>query len=84
MLAGREGRLVSDTLVVELLTEELPPKALTRLGEAFAAGIEAGLRSAASSTRTSRVTGYATPRRLAVCDTRVFGDRAGCRSRSTS
>ena len=27
------------TLIVELLTEELPPKALKRLGEAFAEGI---------------------------------------------
>ena len=27
------------TLLVELLTEELPPKALARLGDAFAEGI---------------------------------------------
>ena len=33
------------TLLVELLTEELPPKALLRLSEAFAAGISAGLKS---------------------------------------
>ena len=33
------------TLVVELLTEELPPKALKRLGEAFAEALAAGLRS---------------------------------------
>ena len=31
--------------VVELLTEELPPKALQRLGEAFADGIAAGLKA---------------------------------------
>jgi glycyl-tRNA synthetase beta chain len=62
---------VSDTLVVELLTEELPPKALSRLGEAFAAGIEAGLRERGFLDQTSRTTGYATPRRLAVAITKV-------------
>jgi glycyl-tRNA synthetase beta chain len=62
---------VSDTLVVELLTEELPPKALPRLGEAFASGIEAGLRERGFLDETSRGTGYATPRRLAVAITRV-------------
>jgi glycyl-tRNA synthetase beta chain len=62
---------VSDTLVVELLTEELPPKALPRLGAAFAASIEAGLRERGFLDETSRATGYATPRRLAVAITRV-------------
>jgi len=62
---------VSDTLVVELLTEELPPKALPRLGEAFAAGIEAGLRARGFLAEASRTVGYATPRRLAVTITHV-------------
>jgi glycyl-tRNA synthetase beta chain len=62
---------VSDTLVVELLTEELPPKALPRLGEAFAAGIEAGLRERGFLDAASRTIGYATPRRLAVSITGV-------------
>jgi glycyl-tRNA synthetase beta chain len=62
---------VSDTLIVELLTEELPPKALPRLGEAFAAGIEAGLRARGFLDETSRAKSYATPRRLAVSITRV-------------
>jgi len=62
---------VSDTLIVELLTEELPPKALPRLGEAFAAGIEAGLRARGFLDETSRATSYATPRRLAVSITGV-------------
>jgi glycyl-tRNA synthetase beta chain len=57
---------VSDTLVVELLTEELPPKALSRLGEAFAAGIEAGLREGGFLGAASQTIPYATPRRLAV------------------
>ena len=62
---------MSDTLIVELLTEELPPKALPRLGEAFAAGIEAGLRARGFLDETSRATSYATPRRLAVSITGV-------------
>jgi glycyl-tRNA synthetase beta chain len=62
---------VSDTLVVELLTEELPPKALPRLGEAFAAGIETGLRERGFLEASSRATAYATPRRLAVSITHV-------------
>ena len=37
---------MSDTknLLVELFVEELPPKALKKLGEAFGAGLLAGLR----------------------------------------
>ena len=62
---------MSDTLIVELLTEELPPKALPRLGEAFAAGIEAGLRARGFLAEASRTVGYATPRRLAVTITHV-------------
>ncbi len=68
---------MSDTLVVELLTEELPPKALPRLGEAFAAGIEAGLRERGFLDQTSRATSYATPRRLAVAITHVRPVDAG-------
>src|SRR6185312_12505079 len=68
---GGEGRLMSDTLIVELLTEELPPKALPRLGEAFAAGIEAGLRERGFLNKTSRAKSYVTPRRLAVSITGV-------------
>jgi glycyl-tRNA synthetase beta chain len=54
------------TLLVELCTEELPPKALKRLGEAFAEGIGAGLRAQGFLAEGTAVTGYATPRRLAV------------------
>jgi glycyl-tRNA synthetase beta chain len=41
--------------LVELGTEELPPKALGALGDAFLAGIEKGLQ-AASATAPSRST----------------------------
>ena len=33
----------TDTLLVELFTEELPPKALKKLGDAFALSIQQGL-----------------------------------------
>jgi glycyl-tRNA synthetase beta chain len=57
---------MNQTLLVELLTEELPPKALAKLGEAFAAGIHNGLKSRNFLDESSVATSYATPRRLAV------------------
>ncbi|MBC7415050.1 MAG: glycine--tRNA ligase subunit beta [Herminiimonas sp.] len=62
---------MNQTLLVELLTEELPPKALARLGEAFAAGIVTGLQSRGFLDADAVATAYATPRRLAVSITRV-------------
>ena len=53
-----------DTLLLELGAEELPPKALDALSDAFAAGIEKGLQDAEIPFQT--VTAFATPRRLAV------------------
>jgi glycyl-tRNA synthetase beta chain len=64
------------TLLVELLTEELPPKALARLGEAFAAGIAAGLRKRGFTGASAAFTAYATPRRLAVSIEDVAGATA--------
>ncbi|MGD9000984.1 MAG: glycine--tRNA ligase subunit beta, partial [Granulosicoccaceae bacterium] len=52
------------TLLVEIGTEELPPKALLRLSEAFTDGICQGLETAGLGYGT--VTPYASPRRLAV------------------
>ncbi|HVE49156.1 MAG TPA: glycine--tRNA ligase subunit beta [Casimicrobiaceae bacterium] len=54
------------TLVVELLTEELPPKALKSLGEHFATSLAEGLRAQGLLGESAAVTPYATPRRLAV------------------
>jgi glycyl-tRNA synthetase beta chain len=62
---------MNQTLLVELLTEELPPKALARLGEAFAAGIFNGLKSRDFVEADSVATAFATPRRLAVSITKV-------------
>ena len=60
------------TLVVELLTEELPPKALKRLGEAFAESIVTVLAERGFTTPSSIVKTFATPRRLAVTITHVL------------
>jgi glycyl-tRNA synthetase beta chain len=62
---------MTHTLLVELLTEELPPKALTKLGAAFAAGIVNGLKTRDFLDAASVATVYATPRRLAVSITHV-------------
>jgi glycyl-tRNA synthetase beta chain len=59
------------SLLVELHTEELPPKSLKTLSEAFAAGIEAGLRARQFLSEDSAATSFATPRRLAVRITHV-------------
>jgi glycyl-tRNA synthetase beta chain len=59
------------TLVVELVTEELPPKALKLLAEAFGVTLAAGLRGRGLLAGDSVVTTYATPRRLAVSIERV-------------
>ena len=69
--AGHEPGMSGQTLLVELLTEELPPKALARLGAAFADGITGGLRSGKFLSDDSVSTSYATPRRLAVSITGV-------------
>jgi len=53
-------------LLIELFTEELPPKALRRLGEAFAEGLRAGLDRQGLLAAGCTVAPYATPRRLAA------------------
>lgn len=53
-------------LLVELLTEELPPKALQKLGQAFAEGVRATLERHGLLAEGCAVTAYSTPRRLAV------------------
>jgi glycyl-tRNA synthetase beta chain len=67
------------TLLVELQTEELPPKALRKLGLAFAERVVEGLVAAQLATRDAAVTLFATPRRLGVSIADVI-DRAPDRS----
>jgi glycyl-tRNA synthetase beta chain len=62
--------MASASLLVELHTEELPPKALQSLANAFAAGIAKGLRER-GFTGDSLVTPFGAPRRLAVHITNV-------------
>ncbi len=54
------------TLLVELLTEELPPKVLGKLGDAFATAMFNGLSARAFLDDGASFTAYASPRRLAV------------------
>src|SRR3984957_2999028 len=54
------------SLLVELLTEELPPKALARLGTSFAEGIVQRLAARDLIDGEAVFEKYATPRRLAV------------------
>ena len=66
---------MSAPLLVELLCEELPPRALRRLGEAFAQGIADGLASRGLLEPTASVRAFASPRRLAalILDVRAKG-----------
>ncbi len=58
------------SLLIELLTEELPPKSLLKLSQAFCKGIFEGLKEqgfvAADADYSKLATEFATPRRLAV------------------
>ena len=54
------------SLLVELLTEELPPKALPRLGATFAATIVDGLKARGLAAADAAFRSFASPRRLAV------------------
>ncbi|OWF64999.1 glycine--tRNA ligase subunit beta [Polynucleobacter hirudinilacicola] len=57
---------LSATLLIEVFTEELPPKSLRRLGDAFSEGIFTVLKGAGLANEASKVISFATPRRLAV------------------
>ena len=53
-------------LLIELFTEELPPKALGRISAAFSTAIAESLRIKGLAPPDARVEGFASPRRLAV------------------
>ncbi len=53
-------------LLVELFVEELPPKALNKLGEAFSNVLFESLKSQGLTLENAVVTAFATPRRLAA------------------
>lgn len=68
--------MTTKNLLVELFVEELPPKALGKLGEAFSAGLFESLMAQGLTSEDSRVTPYASPRRLAAHVTRVAAQAA--------
>ena len=53
-------------LLLELFVEELPPKSLRKLGQAFADGIAKGLQDSGLLQNNSQTQMFATPRRMAV------------------
>ena len=63
----------TQNLLVELLVEELPPKALPKLGAAFAQTLAASLQAQGLASADATITPYATPRRLAAHITAVAG-----------
>jgi glycyl-tRNA synthetase beta chain len=62
---------MKQTLLIELLTEELPPKALEKLSTTFANEIFTALKEQALASEKSECIPYATPRRLALTITHV-------------
>jgi glycyl-tRNA synthetase beta chain len=67
---------LSANLLVELFVEELPPKALKKLGEAFASTLAASLQSQGLAQADAVATPFATPRRLAAHITAVAAQAA--------
>lgn len=63
-------------LLIELLTEELPPKNLNTLAKSFADAIFTGLQKNGYTNAMSGTTMHATPRRLAVTVSNVLSERA--------
>ena len=67
---------MSSNLLVELFVEELPPKALKKLGDSFAGSVLASLKAQALASENSVAKAYASPRRLAVHITAVAAQAA--------
>ncbi len=67
---------MNHSLLIELRTEELPPKSLKALSEAFAHTVFAALREQAFASAESVCTPYATPRRLALMVTDIAEQQA--------
>ncbi len=57
---------MTDSLLLELFVEELPPKALKKLGEAFAHELAQQLRQSGLLDAASQISAFASPRRLAA------------------
>ena len=68
--------MTHQNLLVELFVEELPPKALKKLGEAFATHLTSQLRTLGLASADSVATPFASPRRLAAHITHVAAKAA--------
>ena len=68
--------MTTQNLLVELFVEELPPKALNKLGDAFAAALATSLQNQGLMGADAVVTPYTSPRRLAAHITRVASQAA--------
>jgi glycyl-tRNA synthetase beta chain len=68
--------MTHQNLLVELFVEELPPKALKKLGEVFASQLCAQLRQLGLASGDSVSTPFASPRRLAAHITHVAAKAA--------
>ena len=66
---------MSQSLLIELRTEELPPKSLKALSESFANSVFAALKEQAFAGADSVCTPYATPRRLALLVSNVVAQQ---------
>ncbi|HPH12356.1 MAG TPA: glycine--tRNA ligase subunit beta [Burkholderiaceae bacterium] len=64
--------MTTQNLLVELFVEELPPKALNKLGDAFASQLAEQLTAQGLATSDSVVTAFASPRRLAAHITHIW------------
>ena len=64
--------MTAKNLLVELFVEELPPKALKKLGEVFAQTLVQSLKTQGLAPEAAAVTAYASPRRLAAHVTDVL------------
>ena len=68
--------MTHQNLTVELFVEELPPKALKKLGDVFASQLCAQLRTLGLASSDSVATPFASPRRLAAHITHVAAKAA--------
>jgi len=71
-----EMTITTANLLLELFVEELPPKALKKLGDAFAGVLHEQLQAQGLAAAGSMLTAYASPRRLAAHITGVAAQAA--------
>ncbi len=68
--------MTTQNLLLELFVEELPPKVLKKLGEAFSGALFESLKAQGLTAAEAVVTAFASPRRLAAHITQVAAQAA--------